>query len=373
MKKKIAVVFGGISPEHEVSVITGLQVMEHIDLEKYEPYAIYLSKEGLFRYYKGMKRRRDFKLNSGEIVNFGVDKSGGFFKGRALGPKINIDAVYMAFHGGNGEGGQAQGFFETLSLPYTSPSVEASVSSMNKAITKEVLASHNLPVIPGISLFSVDVKKSLETQVEKVVKEFGLPVIIKPAHLGSSIGINIAKTAVELKKFLLEVVQMDSEIIVERLLKDFVEYNCAVRLIDGNVECSEIERPINKDEILSFADKYERGGKKQSGMASLNRQLPAKISESLKKQIQETARKAFIILRCKGMVRIDFMSEGGKLYITEVNPIPGSMAFYLWEAAGINFTQQITDLIEQSIKDFRYSKSLELDYKSDIVEKFIKS
>lgn len=373
MKRKIAVLFGGISAEHEVSVITGLQVMEHIDREKYEPYAIYLSKDGFFRYYKGVKRRSDFKPDSGEIINFGVDKSGGFFKGRALGLKINVDAVYMAFHGGNGESGQAQGFFETLSLPYTSPGVEASASSMNKAITKEVLVSHNLPVIPGISLFSADVRKSLEAQVEKVVKEVGLPAIVKPAHLGSSIGINIAKTGIELKKYLLGASQIDNEIIAEKLLVGFVEYNCAVRSVEDNIECSEIERPINEDEILSFADKYERGGKKQSGMASLNRELPAKITRTLKKEVQETAKKAFVALRCKGMVRIDFIHERGKLYITEVNPIPGSMAFYLWEATGISFTRQITDLIEQSIKDFRYNKALELDYKSDIVEKFIKS
>lgn len=370
--KKIAVIFGGVSAEHEVSIITGLQVMEQIDRAKYEPYAVHLTKDGVFKYYSGVKKRKDFKPGSGTSINFGVDGGGGFFReDRALGKKVYLDSVYLAFHGGNGESGQLQGFFETLSLPYTSPTVESSAVTMNKALTKEVLTAHGIPTIDGISLFSPETKNNLNEQIKMVEREVGLPVIIKPAHLGSSIAINIAKTKVELKKYLLAAAHVDNEIVVEKLMKDFVEYNCAVRRINGKIETSEIERPINKDEILSFADKYQRGGKKQSGMASLSRELPAKISEKLKNEIQQTAKNAFAALRCKGMVRIDFMEVTKKLYITEVNPIPGSMAFYLWEASGITFTKQISDLIEQSIKDWEDKKALKLEYESDIVEKFV--
>lgn len=373
--KKVGILFGGVSAEHEVSVITGLQVLEQIDRKAYEPYALYLTKQGVFK-YQNIKKRKDFNLNGGTTVTFGKDENGAFFsEGKAFGKKVYLDACYLAFHGGNGESGQVQGFLETLGIPYTSPDVEASVITMNKVLTKQVLTDNGINVVSGVSVFSSDIKDDIDKVVAKIKKETSFPVIVKPVHLGSSIGINIAKKEVELKKYLLEASHVDSEILVEKLLTNFVEYNCAVRMKGSDIETSEIERPINKDEILSFADKYQRGGnKKQSGMASLNRELPAKISKILKDRIEETAKKAFVACRCKGMVRIDFMAvSSGKIYLTEINPIPGSMAFYLWEASGITFTQQISDLIEQSVLDWHDKSSLNLNYDSDIVEKFVNS
>jgi len=148
-----------------------------------------------------------------------------------------------------------------------------------------------------------------------------------------------------------------------------------VRAVNGTIETSEIERPVSKDEILSFADKYQRGAKKTggaSGMASLNRELPAKIDEKTQRAIQDMAKKIFVACACKGMVRIDFMLTADKeLFLTEVNPIPGSMAFYLWEASGIPFKQQISDLIEQAVRDETQTASTHLDYETDIIEKFV--
>lgn len=374
MRKKVAVLFGGISAEHEVSVITGLQVLEQIDREKYEPFAIYLTKAGLFS-YQDIRGRQDFKIHGGVFVNFGRDQKGVFFaESRPFAKRVYIDAAYLAFHGGNGESGPIQGFFETLELPFTSPSLEASAITMNKVLTKEVLVSYEVNTLPWTRFFSVDVKENAPALVKMAIKHLGLPVIIKPVHLGSSIAVNIAKTEVELKKYLLEAAHVDSEILVEKLLEDFTEYNCAVRKVNGKVETSEIERPISSGEILSFADKYQKGGnKKGAGMASLVRELPAKMPKKLRDEIADIAKRAFIVCRCKGMVRIDFMvTKNGQIYLTEINPIPGSMAFYLWEASGITFPEQITDLIEQSIKDFEYQQSLKLDYESDIVEKFVK-
>jgi D-alanine-D-alanine ligase len=376
MKKNVAILFGGVSAEHEVSVITGLQVIEQIDRERYEPYAIYVTKKGLFK-YQSVKARKDFKVSGGNLVNFGKDENGVYFSGDkiAFRRKFYPDAAYLAFHGGYGESGSIQGFFEVLGLPFTSPALEASAITMNKVLTKEVLEKYEILTLPWTRFFSRDIKENVSDCAKVAVEHLHLPVIIKPVHLGSSIAINIAKTEVELKKYLLEAAHVDSEILVEKLLKNFTEYNCAVRLVDGKVEASEIERPISSDEILSFADKYQKGGnKKGAGMASLVRELPAKMSKKLRDEVQEIARRAFIVTRCKGMVRIDFMvTKNVKIYLTEINPIPGSMAFYLWEASGVTFTQQITDSIEQSIKDFEYHQSLKLDYGSDIVEKFVGS
>jgi D-alanine-D-alanine ligase len=268
-----------------------------------------------------------------------------------------------------------QGLLESLNIPHTSTTQESSVIVMNKQLTKDQVGSKGIGVVPGLSFLSTEIQDSSEKISSAIQNELGLPVIIKPVHLGSSIGIKVAKTDIELEKYLLEAAFIDREVLVEKYLTGFVEYNCAVRFVNGEFETSEIEKPLSNDEILSFTDKYERGGKKtggDGGMASLIRELPAKIDASLKQEIQSTAIEAFTACRCKGMVRIDFMyTSDNQLLLTEVNPIPGSMAYYLWEASGIPFKQQITDLIEQSVLDQQKGSSMELDYKSDIVEKFI--
>lgn len=371
--KKIAVLFGGVSAEHDVSVISGLQVMENMDRELFLPLAIKLTKEGLFEYYGGLGKREDYLKVRPVRVMFGRDDKGAFFQDLGFfGSKTYIDGTYLAFHGGNGESGQMQGLMDVLGIPYTCPSVESSAVAMNKVITKEILSSRSLPTVPGESFFDYQIKENVDNLVDNL--KVKLPVIVKPAHLGSSIGINIAKTKIELKKYLLEASQMDREILVEKLITDFVEYNVSVRKIGDRVETSEIEKPLSEDEILSFADKYERGGKKSGGgMESLNRELPAKISKDLETKLKAYAIKTFEAIRAKGLVRIDFMVSGKDIFITEVNPIPGSMSFYLWEASGITFTDQITQLINQAMEDQKEQSSKHLEYKSDIVEKFIHS
>lgn len=368
--KKVVVLFGGESAEHEVSVISGLQIIENIDRKLFTPYAIKLNKNGLFEYYPDLNKKQDYLKIKPKTVNFGKDEKGSYFQvSGLLKEKIYIDVAYLAFHGGNGESGQLQGFLEALDISYTSPDVETSAISMNKAITKQILVASGIKTIEGVSVYSEDIKNNVD-QVIKGIK-LPLPVIIKPVHLGSSIGISIAKTNIQLKKYLLEASHYDSEILIEKLLTNFTEYNVSVRKIKGTVQTSEIERPLSQDEILSFADKYQRGSKKTGGMASLNRELPAKIDKVLEKQVKQLAINVFKTIRAKGMVRIDFMATDKNIYVTEVNPIPGSMSYYLWEASGLSFKQQITDLINQGIGDNEDRKSKGLDYKSDIVEKFI--
>lgn len=371
--KKVVILFGGVSPEHEVSVISGLQVIEKIDRARFVTCAIKLGQDGLFYFYNRLFWRQDYLKIIPKVVNFGKDKNGIFFNTSNLIPtKVYIDIAYLAFHGGIGESGQIQGLFETLGLPYTSSSTESSSISMNKVLTKEVLDFNKIKTIPWMSAISNEVKFDVDKITSNISSKLNFPVIVKPAHLGSSIGINVAKNKIDLKRYLLEASQVDSEILIEKYMKAFTEYNISLRRIKRKIEVSEIERPVSKDEILSFADKYERGGKKSGGMASLNRELPAKISQKLKKEIEEIAVKSFKLIRAKGMLRIDFMLVNKELYITEINPIPGSMAFYLWEASGISFKEQITDLLEQAIIDNDDRKSKFLKYDSDIVEKFVK-
>ena len=364
--------FGGVSPEHEVSIITGLQVLEHLDRALFEPHVVYVDKKGFPFYLPHLETRRDFADADRKPITFGTDAKGGFIRlSGFFGKKIYPVSAYLAFHGGSGETGPIQGLLESLSLPYTSSSLESLSITMNKQLTKEVVSASGISTVPGLSLSSAIIRQHIQSVLTDL-KKLSLPVIIKPVHLGSSIGISIAKTATELEKSLLTAAQLDSEILVESLLSGFDEYNIAVRMIGGRLEVSAIERPKSQDEILSFADKYQRGGKKKtSGMASLDRNLPAKIDPKLKSQIESAAKAAFLACRCKGMVRIDFMLASKKLYLTEINPIPGSMAFYLWEAAGISFKRQITDLVNQSIVDGLPSQRYYFDYSTDIVSRFI--
>ncbi|MBP9691565.1 hypothetical protein KBD81_05810 [Candidatus Woesebacteria bacterium] len=371
-KKNIIVCFGGVSAEHEVSIISGLQIVETIDRTRYSTCAIYLTKDGYFQYLHDLRNRHDFKSTKPQNIAFGRDENGSFFVTTGIIPKKTyIDGAYLSFHGGIGESGQVQGLLTSLRIPFTSPDTESSAICMNKVLTKEVVETYGIQTVPWVRVLSTDVKKNLDVLITEVLTKLDLPMIVKPTHLGSSIGIEIAKSDVELKKALLAASAMDTEIIIEPYLSGFIEYNASVRSIDGTIEVSKIERPISHDAILSFADKYERGSKKSSGMAALDRELPARITKELESEITELARTVFKLVRAKGMLRIDFMLYKNKVYLTEVNPIPGSMSFYLWEATGISFKDQITALIEQAIKDSSLQTNLNLEYSSDIIDRFI--
>ncbi len=375
-KKKVVILFGGVSAEHEVSIITGIQVATKIDREKYEPLVVYATNERLFQFYPGFTNKKDFFRIHPKLVFFGRDDQGAFIQQQGyFAPKIYFDVAYLAFHGGEGESGPMQGFLQVLGVPFTSSDCESSVITMNKALTKKVLAQAGLPVVEGMTILTKDIKTNLEQITTEIITKLSLPVIIKPVHLGSSIGIKIAKTEIELQKFLSETSFLDDEVVVEKLLTNFVEYNCSVRQHRGKLQASPIEKPIGRDEILSFADKYERGGKRSSGeggMAELNRELPAKIPQELVDYLQQTAIQAYQACKCNGVVRIDFIhTQDGQTFITEINPIPGSMAFYLWEADGISFTEQISAAIEQAFENFKVRESRRIKYETNIVEKFI--
>ncbi len=375
MKKDILVIFGGVSPEHEVSIITGLQVIEAIDRSKYSVHGLYITQSGDFQLLPQMKSRKDFRTSRRSTITFGHDKHGGFIShNHIFSQKIHLYCAYVALHGGNGEGGAIQGLLDSIGIPYTSPSYESSVILMNKALTKQCVSQAGIPTIPGMSFTSIEIDHEFDSCIKRIETELHLPAIIKPAHLGSSIGISIAHTRIELEKFLKASTFVDTEIIVEKFLSSIIEFNCAVRLINDQLETSEIEKPVSHDEFLTFAEKYERGGKKTQqggGMATLERELPAKIEPHLRDKIKTYAQNAFRACRCTGMVRIDFIYADGELYLSEINAIPGSMSFYLWEATGIQFKDQVSDLIESSVELSRKKSLLRLEYDSKIVDTFL--
>jgi D-alanine-D-alanine ligase len=211
--------FGGISPEHEVSVITGLQVIERIDREKYNPLALYISQEWLMYYYPNIKTRKDFTKGRSQLALLAQDRKGPYLKPQSpLGAKQYIYSAYLAFHGGLGESGHIPGMLESLNVPFTSSDITGAMLAQNKVLTKLVLKDAGLPTVEGIGVFSKEVLEHREETEKKIYSKLSLPVIVKPAHLGSSIGVKVARTEVELSKALLEAAYMDTEILIERLL-----------------------------------------------------------------------------------------------------------------------------------------------------------
>lgn len=371
----VLVFFGGRSPEHEVSVITGLQLLEHIDRELYNPIPVYISEQGHFFKLNPIKNRKDFSLDSKTKIFFYYEekeKTAYFFSESSK--KCPIYSAVNTLHGGDGESGQMAGFFDSHNIPYTSSGVESSVLCMNKTLSKEQASKVSVPVIQGLSFSSSEIRSNVKEVSSRIQNEIGLPIIIKPVHLGSSIGIKIARTPIDLELNLLDVSNIDTEVMAEKFLKNIAEFNCSVRALRGKILTSEIERPLPKEEILSFSEKYEKGGKKLTeGMASLSRELPANISDDLYKKIRDYSKQIYQICKCKGVVRIDFIqSEQGNIFFNEINPIPGSMAFYLWEVMGIPFKQQISELIEESIYDYRTRTQIDYIHKTQIIKNFVK-
>jgi D-alanine-D-alanine ligase len=376
-KTNIAIMCGGSTYEHEVSIISGIQIAQNIDRTKYEPFFVYFDKNNDIFLIKGLKTSREFKQNKRVPVDL-VKRDGRLvIRPHKLFKKaLAVDICFMAFHGGAGESGPIQGMLELFNVPYTGATLEGAVITMNKSLTKEVLINNDVPVLPWVTVFGNEFQADKTGTVDLILEKLELPIICKPVHLGSSIGIKIVHTKIELEQQLSIATRTDSEVLLEPAIDEFTEYNISVRSSANGLAFSPIEEPVREGKVLSFDDKYANGGKKGGGkstgggMELLDRTVPAKISNELAAEIREQAKRSYRACRLSGMLRIDFMYSDGKLYCTEINPIPGSLAFYLWEAGGEPFQEQITQGIEDALQ--RHADKIHVvPYETDIVDKFI--
>ena len=279
-----------------------------------------------------------------------------------------VDVYIVVMHGLNGEDGTLQGLMELANVPYTSTGVAGSAIGMDKIMMKQFFKGAGLPVLPGIWFTRRDYDDNRIAVLDSVYKKIGFPVFVKPANLGSSIGVSRADDKDSLADSLDLAFEYDRRVLVEKGLDKPIELNCSVIGYDDDTTASPIEMPINSDEFLDFRDKYlATGGSK--GMASLRRVLPAPIEESLKNEIQEMSRNIFTMLDCKGVVRIDYMFDriSEKTYITEINTIPGSLAFYLWENAEIPYQELIDRMIGYAEKAHEDKNRANYAYTSDIL------
>ena len=385
-KKQLGVIFGSRTCEHEVSIISGVQLARAADREKYDVWPIYIAKDGRWYtgeklldihtytpfdpYAKGLTRvTLDLTAGSGALISYEQEK-GLFAKGVVPVTVTNLDCVIPVMHGLHGEDGTLQGMLELANLPYTSTGVAGSAIGMDKIMMKQFFrGAGTLPCLPDCWFTRAMYQQDKNAVLDKVEKELGYPVFVKPANLGSSIGVSRADDREGLMDSLELAFEYDRRVLVEKGLDHPIELNCSVLGYDGDVEASPIEMPLSGQQFLDFKEKYlANGGSK--GMASLHRVLPAPIEDSLRDKIQAMSCDIFRMLDCKGVVRIDYMFDRAseQVYITEINTIPGSLAFYLWENKGVKYSQLIDRMVDCARKANEDRNMRNYAYSSDILK-----
>jgi len=379
MKKNIAVFFGGRSAEHDVSIITGLQIIENADKGKYDIFPVYISRGG--EWFSGeklldVKFFKDFDPGDKGIQRVFLSPVPGKKELMAVGrfglkTYRAMDAALLGMHGMHGEDGTLQGLLEMADIPYSSAGVTGSGVGMDKIVMKCAFRGAGLPVLDAVYFERSRFEKDPEGVLEEIEESIVYPVFVKPANLGSSIGISKAKGREELKTALAVAFSYDRRVIAEKSVEDIMEVNSAVLGYDGDVTVSLLEQPVTWKDFLTFDEKYLRPTGASKGMKSLARNIPAPVSEEMAKHITEMSRTVFTTLDLKGVVRIDYIIDraAGRVYVNEVNTIPGSLAFYLFEPMGISFTELIDRLVSFAEKQMADKKGSSFAYDSNILKK----
>lgn len=370
MKIKVGVLFGGRSVENEISVVTALQTIEAMDRQKYEIIPIYIAKSG--RWYSGdalldLKNYKDMpslmKKCSEVFLKPLYGERDLYVNGASLFSKsklCTLDVVLPALHGTNCEDGTLQGVLASTGIPYVGCNVLASANGMDKITMKQILQSSGIPVVDYWWFNDKAWFNDRDAVLADCEKHLSYPVIVKPANSGSSVGIRPAHNREELAEAVDYACTFTTRIIVEKLVEKLKEVNCSVLGNYEDCQASVCEVPMRSGEILTYSDKYMSGGGKSKGMASTKRELPAKISDDETALVKDLACKTFRVLSCEGVARIDFIKneEDKRLYVNEINTIPGSLSNYLWDYSGIKFPALVDRLI-----DLAFARSREESFK----------
>lgn len=387
MKINVGVFFGGESVEHEVSIISAMQAMDAIDLDIYEVIPVYISKDS--RFYTGKKLRdietykdlSEINKKSTEIsIKRGNNSEVILSSSKKFKKDIRIDIAFPVIHGTNGEDGSLSGLFELIGLPYVGCDIAAAVVGQDKVFMKNILRDSGIPICNYVWFYGVDFEKN-ENKILEKASTLTYPRIVKPASTGSSVGISKATNDEELIESIKEAMQYDKKIIIEEMIEELIEVNCSVIGDYEDHELSALEEVMGNDEFLSFQDKYlgngkgskgSKGTKGASGMASTSRVIPARISEKMTAEVYENASLTFKALMTSGVCRIDFLIDNAsdKVYVNEINTIPGSLAFYLWKPVGKSFTQLTSQLLKLAVKRERIKTKQIYKYDSNILSNY---
>jgi D-alanine-D-alanine ligase len=373
---RVGVIYGGPSVEHDVSIITALQAMEALSV-KHSVVPIYISRGG--RWLSGdILRDLETYQTGGEpdVPEISRDLGGGVVRShsgrkRMLGRSredVEIDVVLPATHGTYGEDGALQGLLELCGVPYVGSPVGASAVAMDKGFTKAVLRRHGLP-----TLESTEIPRELwdhhgADMVDAALAAYGLPVYVKPVSLGSSIGVRRCTDRSEVADALELAFELDRAALIEPSVEGAIEVNCAViGARGGNPRASVCEQPVAEHDLLSFDDKYLRGAKGE-GMKGAERIIPAPIGQEATERVQSLARQAFAALGCAGVARVDLLiDEAGTIYVNELNTIPGSFSFYLWEPTGLPFPDLLDELLEIALDEHEKARSTTRTFASTLL------
>ena len=384
---QVGVVFGGRSVEHDVSIVTAHQAMAVLG-ERHEVVPLYVTREGRWLTAPGLNDLEVYRTTRwddvGEEVSIvpgsGLAVAGGRLRGAR---RLAVDVVVCAIHGTYGEDGTLQGLLEMASIPYTGSGVTASAVGMDKRVMKDVFRAAGLPTVPHVEVDVGALDNDRASMISRIEEGVGYPVFVKPVHAGSSVGIVKASNEDELIAALDVARRYDDRLLAEKSMDGCIEINCSV--IGGAGHGSKVsvcEQPVAWQEFLSFDDKYLRGGKgggstkggsstKAEGMASLDRKIPAPISDGLTEKVQTNARAAFEAIGASGVARVDsFVDEtSGETWLMEINTMPGSFAFYLWEATGLPFADLMDELLDIASDEHRKRSELLFTFESGMLDK----
>jgi D-alanine-D-alanine ligase len=378
MKIKVGVIFGGNTVEHEVSIISAVQAMRHINKDKYEVVPIYITKD--LTWYTGpmlmdIANYKDISLIERYAKKIVLIKQDNAFylkntKGLFNRYLKEIDIAFPIVHGNNIEDGTIQGYLNLLGIPFVGSHVLGSALGQDKVVLKQILSSNNLPIVDYTWFYDNEYLENKEEIIKKVTK-LGLPVIVKPATLGSSVGISVVKKLEDLEESINDAIKYDNKIVVEKLVANLTEVNCSVL---GNYEHSEtslLEEVLSEEEFLTYKDKYLSKGKSK-GMASTNRILPARLDKKVEEEIYSLSKEVFRALNLSGVCRIDYLidKKTNKVYINEPNTIPGSLSFYLWEAKGKKYEELLDDMLTLAIKNYKNSFTKIKSFESNILSNY---
>ena len=400
MKIKVGVFFGGKSVEHEISVITMNQAINSLDPEKYEIVPIYISKTG--EMYTGddlldLYSFRDMEVLLKRCYKVSVIRNGKQVQVvRTPAPWIGkrvlstIDVAFPIVHGTNCEDGTVAGFLNLLDLPYVGPDIMASSIGMDKILQKKVLKESGIPVVEFVAFYTMDYIKDEDAILKEIEEKLLYPVIVKPGNLGSSVGIKKASNKTELEEAIEFSMEFTDRIIVEEAVTDLKEINCAVLGNLSNSEVSVCEEPLFTDEILSYTDKYIGDGKTKGGTIGgakvaghkvvgaktgnssssfANKKIPADLTKEQEEEVKRLTKEVFKVLGCSGFARVDFLVDNktGNIYANEINTIPGALSFYLWEASGKTFEEQLDKAIDIALKRYQERENLTFSYDQNIL------
>lgn len=380
MKTRVAVMFGGKSVEHEVSIISGIQAILSMDPEKYEIIPVYIDKANDMYIGEGIGKIESYKdikkllAESQRVILVKEDGAARLmpYPVKRFGGKkpVEIDIVFPIVHGTNVEDGTLQGYLKTVGVPFVGCDVTASAVGMDKYVTKVILKDQGVPVL-DCKCFTTSDYADVDGIVKQTEESIGYPAIVKPLNLGSSVGISVANDRVELIRSIDGAFTYARKILIEHAINNLREINCSVLGDENDAAASECEEPLHSKDILSYEDKYLSNSKNgaSKGMAGVSRRIPAELSVEKREEIRDMAVKSFKALGCNGVARIDFMidEETDCLYFNEINTIPGSLAFYLWEPVGVSYRELLDRMIQLALKRRREEEALTFSFDTNIL------